>query len=99
MKWLDPFEKRLDSLEKWLDSKLAGSMEQEADLSRRQLLTSLALNLATGIIIAGVGYVVRITLGPTGLGLAVLLGFAAVYGIVVYLTYRYLQRRRVASPG
>ena len=100
MNWLDSFEKRLDSLEKWLDSKLAGSMELEADLSRRRILTSLALNLVTHITIVGVGYVVRLTLGPTGLWLAVLLGFVVVYGLVVYLTYRYIQRRRRApSPA
>lgn len=100
MKWLDSFEKRLGSFETWLDSKLAGSMELEADLSRRRILTSLALNLVTHITIVGVGYVVLFTLGPTGLGLAVLLGFVVVYGIVGYLTYRYIQRRRCApSPS
>ncbi len=98
MKWLDSLEKRLDSFEKWLDSKLAGSMELEADLSRRRLLTGLALNLATGLIIAGAGYVVSITLGPSGIGVAVLWGFGVAYGIVVYLTYRYLQGRRTPSP-
>ncbi len=100
MNWLDSFEKRLDSLEKWLDSKLAGSMELEADLSRRRILTSLALNLVTHITIVGVGYGVRLTLGPTGLWLAVLLGFVVVYGLVGYVIYRYIQRRRRApSPA
>ncbi len=43
MKWIDSLEKRLDSL------------ELEADLSRRRILTSVALNLVTGIILVGVG--------------------------------------------
>ena len=76
---------------KWIDS-----LELEADLSRRRILTSVALNLVTGIILVGVGYVVRLTLGPTGVGLAALLGFGVAYGIVVYLVYRYVTRRRAA---
>ncbi len=93
MKWLDALEERLDS-------KLAGSMEVEADLSRRRILTVLALNLATGIIFAGVGYVVRFTLGPAGLGVAILVGFGVAYGLVGYVIYRYIQRRRRApSPA
>ncbi len=96
MKWLDALEKRLDSFEQRLDSKLAPSMEVEADLSRRRILTALALNLATGIIFAGVGYVVRFTLGPTGLGVAILVGFGVAYGLVGYVIYRYIQRRRRA---
>jgi len=71
-------------------------MELEADLSRRRLLTSLALNLVTCIILAGVGYVVCLTLGPTSVGLAAVLGFGVAYGTVVYLVYRYVTRRRAA---
>ena len=85
MNWLDLLEKRLDSV-----------AVGEADLSRRRILTSVALNLVTGIILVGVGYVVRLTLGPTGVAVATLVGFAVAYGTVVILVYRYVTRRRVA---
>ena len=86
MKWLD-------SLEKWLDSVAVG----EADLSRRRILTSLALNLVTLIPLFAVGFVLRQTLGPTGVAVATLVGFAVAYGTVVILVYRYIERRRRAS--
>ena len=75
----------------WLDS-----LELEADLSRCRILTGLALNLVTGVILVGVGYVVRLTLGPTGVSVAILVGFGVAYGIVAYLVYRYVTRRRAA---
>ena len=88
MKWIDSLEKRLDSV-----------AVGEADLSRRRILTSLALNLATLIPLFAVGYALRLTLGPTGVAVATLVGFAVAYGTVVLLVYRYIERRRRASPA
>ncbi|MCY3604112.1 MAG: hypothetical protein OXH12_13645 [Chloroflexi bacterium] len=90
MKWLD-------SLEKWLDSKWLDSMELEADLSRRRLLTGLALNLVTGVSILVVGFGARYLLGSNGLAIAVVIGYAAVYGTAGYLVFRYVRRRRALS--
>jgi len=86
--------KWLDSLEKWLDSKWLDSMELEADLSRRRLLTGLALNLVTLVSIFVVGYGARHLLGSNGLAIAVVIGFAVVYGTAAYFVYRYVKRRR-----
>ena len=85
MKWIDSLEKRPDSV-----------AVGEADLSRRRILTGLALNLVTGVSLAAVGWVLRCTLGPTGISVAILVGFGVAYGIVVYLVYRYVTRRRAA---
>ena len=85
MKWIDSLEKRLDSV-----------AVGEADLSRRRILTSLALNLATLIPLFAVGYALRLTLGPTGVAVATLVGFAVAYGTVVILVYRHIERRRAA---
>lgn len=92
MKWLDSLEKWLDPLEKRLDSVAVG----EADLSRRGILTSLALNLVALIPLFAVGYALRLTLGPTGVAVASLVGFAVAYGTAVILVYRYIERRRRA---
>ena len=87
MKWLDSVVNRLDSV------------ELEADLSRRRLLTGLALNLATLVSLFVVGYGARHLLGSNGPAIAVLIGYATAYGIAVYLVYRYIKRRRGTSPG
>ena len=86
MKWIDSLEKRLDSV-----------AVGEADLSRRGILTSLALNLVALIPLFAVGYALRLTLGPTGVAVATLVGFAVAYGTAVILVYRYIERRRRAS--
>ncbi len=89
--------KLLDSLERWLDSKWVDFLGLEPHLRRRRLFTSLAINLVTGVTLAGVGYALRLTLGPTGVAVAALVGFAVVYGAVAYLVYRYINRRRADS--
>lgn len=68
-------------------------MELEADLSRRRLLTGLALNLVTLVSIFVVGYGARHLLGSNGLAIAVVIGYAVVYGVVAYIIYRYIKRR------
>ena len=87
MNWLNSVVNRLDSL------------PLEADLSRRRLLTSLALNLVTLVSISAVGWGARYLLDSNGLAMAVVIGYAVVYGTVVYLVYRYLQRRRAAADA
>lgn len=94
---MNSLEKRLDSLEKWLDSKWLDSLELEADLSRRRLLTGLAVNLITLVSIFVVGYGARYLLGSNGLAIAVVIGYAVVYGVAAYFVYRYLKRRRATS--
>ena len=65
-------------------------------MCRRRILTSVALYAVTVIPLFAVGFVLRQTLGPTGIGGAILSGFAVAYGIVAYLVYRYVTRRRAA---
>ena len=89
MNWLNSVVNRLDSL----------ALEAEPDLSRRRLLTSLALNLVTLVSISAVGWGARYLLDSNGLAMAVVIGYAVVYGTVVYLVYRYLQRRRAAADA
>ena len=91
VKWIDSLERWLDPLEKRLDS-----LAVDGDVSRRQIWTSVALNLVFIIPLFAVSFVLRQALGPTGIGGAILLGFAVAYGIVVYLVYRYVTRRRAA---
>ena len=91
MKWLDSFEK-------WLDSKLAGSMELEADLSRHRLLTGLAISLSTsGVIIFGGMALKWFTPAPIGVVIAAVIGYAIAYGVAAFLMYPYIKRRRAAS--
>ncbi len=98
MKWPDSLEKRLDSFEKWLDSKLAGSMELEADLSRRRLLTGLAISLSNcGVIIFGGMALKWFTPAPIGVVMAAVIGFATACGIAAFLIHPYIKRRRAAS--
>lgn len=96
---MNSLEKRLDSLENWLDSQLFGSMEVEADLSRRRVFTVLAINLITLVSVFVVGYGAHHLLGSNGPAIAVVIGYAVVYGSVGYLVYRYVQRRRASSDA
>ena len=85
MKWLDSAVNRLDSL------------ELEADLSRRGLLTGLAINLITLVSILVVGYGARHLLGSNGFAIAVVIGYAVVFGSAGYLVYRSVKGR--AQPA
>ena len=80
--------------------KFFDSWEPDVDLSRRQRLTGLVVNLLYLIVMFVGSYVLKwLTPGPTGVAMAAVLGFATVCGIPAWLAIRHFTRRRDRGRG